>query len=54
MIYPSDQLSIKGDQLNEENQVVHVLASLSELYILVAAYQARNHYQKVATWTNQT
>ena len=32
-----DELSIK-DQLNEENQVVYVLASLSELYILVAVY----------------
>lgn len=33
-----DDLSIKEDQLNEENQVVYVLASLSELYILVAVY----------------
>ena len=44
-----NELSIIGDPLDEENQVVHLLASLPESYMLVTALspQARNCRRKI-------
>ena len=42
-----DELSIIGDPLDEENQVVHLLASLSESYMVVTALEASPEVPKL-------
>ena len=53
MIETFDELSIIGDSLNEEDRVVHLLASLPESYMLVTALEANQDVPKWALVTER-
>ena len=48
-----DELSIIGDPLDEENQVAHLLASLSESYMVVTALEASPEVPKLEMVTER-
>ena len=48
-----DELSVIGDSLNEEDRVVHLLASLPESYMLVTALKASQDVRKWALVTER-
>ena len=48
-----DKLSIIGDPLDEENQVVHLLASLPEFYMLVTVLEASPEVPKLEIVTER-
>ena len=48
-----DELSITGDLIDKENQVVHLLASLPESYMLVTALEASPEVLKLEIVTER-